>query len=91
MPETTIQCGQTCKEMCTAVELACKDEKQAILLYAALRDMCVYPDVKTMLNELILQKKKSIELLEKTKALMKSKFEVLDQIRVGFEIEKTHG
>lgn len=86
MTTKPIQCGQTCKEMCTAIELASADEKKAILLYAALRDMCVYPDVKTMLNELILQKKNSIELLEKTKALMKTKFEVLDQIRAGFEM-----
>ena len=83
---TTIQCGQTCKETCTAIEMACRDEKKAIILYATLRDMCVYPDVKAMLNELILQKKKSIELLERTKALMNSKFHVLDQIREGFEM-----
>jgi rubrerythrin len=87
MPNQSIQCGQTCKELCTAIEAVTADEKKAILLYAALRDMCVYPDVKTMLNELILQKKNSIELLEKTKAQMKAKFEVLDQIRSGFEME----
>jgi hypothetical protein len=86
MQETKIQCGQTCKEMCTAIEVITSDEKKAILLYAALRDICAYPDVKTILNELILQKKNSIELLEKTKAAMKSKFEVLDQIRAGFEM-----
>jgi rubrerythrin len=87
MPNQSIQCGQTCKELCTAIEAVTADEKKAILLYAALRDMCVYPDVKTMLNELILQKKNSIELLEKTKAQMKAKFEILDQIRSGFEME----
>jgi hypothetical protein len=63
-----------------------KDEKEAILKYAYFRDECSYPDVKLMLNELILQRQKSIDLLNKTRTLLQEKFEVLDQIREGFEM-----
>ncbi|HUN65020.1 MAG TPA: hypothetical protein VMW43_02895 [Bacteroidota bacterium] len=79
------RCSQSCRDLCNAMEYASKAEKEAILQYAYFRDACNYPDVKTILNELIIQKKKSIELLEKTKETLRSKFEVLDQIRTGFD------
>jgi len=79
-----VKCAHGCKEFCTAIEIATLREKEAILQYDALRDECDYPDVKAILNELILQRQKSISLLEEAKLLMKSKFEVLDQIQDGF-------
>ena len=79
-----VKCAHGCKEFCTAIEIATLREKEAILQYDALRDECDYPDVKAILNELILQRQKSIRLLEEAKLLMKSKFEVLDQIQDGF-------
>ena len=85
MSQSEPRCVQSCKELCNALEFASKTEKEAILQYAYFRDACTYPDVKTILNELIINKKKSIELLEKTKEALRSKFEVLDQIRAGFD------
>lgn len=79
-------CAHTCKGLCNAIELALKQEKEIILQYAYFRDECNYPDVKVMLNELILQRQKSIKLLEQTKLLLKEKFDVLDQVRAGFEM-----
>ena len=81
-----VECAHTCKGLCTALEIATLREKESILQYGALRDECTYPDVKAMLNELIIRRRKSIQLLEETKALLRSKFEVLDQIREGFEM-----
>lgn len=78
-------CSHTCKEYCTALEMAELREKEAILEYGALRDQCTYPDIKAMLNELIIERKRSIELLEKTKGLLHSRFDVLNQVREGFE------
>lgn len=85
MPQTKPNCIQSCKELCNALEFASATEKEAILQYAFYRDACTYPDVKAILNELIIHKKKSIELLEKTKETLRGKFEVLDQIRAGFD------
>ena len=84
MPDRPLRCVQSCKELCNAIEYASASEKEAILQYAYFRDACTYPDVRNVLNELILHKKKSIELLEKTKELLREKFEVLDQIRQSF-------
>ena len=79
-------CAHTCKGLCNAIELALKEERETILKYAYFRDECSYPDVKLMLNELIIQRQKSIQLLEKTKSVIKEKFDVLDQVREGFEM-----
>jgi len=79
-------CAHTCKEYCTALEISTLREKEAILQYGALRDECSYPDIKAMLNELIIERKKTIELLERTKEHLRSKFEVLDQVRDGFDM-----
>lgn len=78
-------CSHTCKEYCTALEIATLREKEAILQYGSLRDECNYPDIKAMLNELIMERKKTIELLERTKENLRSRFAVLDQVREGFE------
>ena len=86
MNNQPIQCAHNCKEFCSAIESATQREKEAILQYGLLRDQCDYPDVKILLNELIIQRQRSINLLMETKTLIKSKFEVLDQVREGFEL-----
>jgi hypothetical protein len=68
------------------VEIATLKEKEAMLEYDTLRDECSYPDVKVIINELILHREKSIRLLAEAKERLKSKFEVLDQISEGFEM-----
>jgi rubrerythrin len=87
MADLDAKCAHTCKGLCKALEIASMNERTAILHYADLRDSCTYPEVKTMLNDLIIEKKKAIELLEKTKELVRGKFGVLDQIRDGYELE----
>jgi len=78
------ECTHTCKGFCNALEIALLREKEAILQYDSLRDECDYPDVKAFLNELILQRQKSIRLLDEAKILMKSKFDALGQIQDSF-------
>ena len=84
MSQQTPQCAHSCKDLCQALELASAREREAILQYGSFRDECTYPDVKILLNELIIMRQKSIKLLEETKALLRTKFDVLDQIREGF-------
>jgi hypothetical protein len=80
------ECAHTCRGLCRAVEIATLKEKEAILQYDSLRDECTYPDVKVIINELILHREKSIRLLEDAKTRLKTKFEVLDQISKGFDM-----
>ncbi len=80
-----VVCEHTCKGNCKALDIALTKEKEAILTYAAFRDECNYPDVKAMLNELIIRQQKTLNLIEETKAVLHAKFEVLDQINRSFE------
>ena len=82
---TKKNCQHSCKEFCNALEIALLKEKETIIQYDSLRNECDYPDVVAILNELIIQRQKSIHLLEEAKFLMKSKFEVLDQIQDSFK------
>ena len=84
MDQKNNECLHTCKGFCNSLEIATLREKEAIIQYDSLRDECNYPDVKAILNELIIQRQKSIKLLEEAKLLMKSKFEVLAQIQDGY-------
>ncbi len=84
--KTDVRCAHTCKGFCTALESATLREKEAILQYDALRDECNYPDVRTILNELIIHRQKSIRLLEEAKSVLRSKFDVIEQIQEGFEM-----
>ena len=86
MSTPTHHCAHTCKGLCTALDRATEAEKKAILQYASFRDECTYPDVKVMLNELILLRQKSIAILEETRHALRGKFDVLDQISEGFNL-----
>lgn len=79
-------CPRTCRETCTAIDSALQAERQQILRYGDLRDQCAYPDVRVMLNELVLKKEKTIRFLENIKSELAEKFHVMDQIRDGFEM-----
>ena len=85
MTETTYNCEHTCKGQCQALDVALQREKEAILLYGQFRDECEYPDVKAMLNNLILRQQKTLHMIEDTMQTLHSRFEVLDQIQESFE------
>jgi hypothetical protein len=79
------ECARTCKEICSPVEIALVKEKEAMLQYDALRSDCPYPEVKLVMNELILLKEKSIRLLEDSRIRLKEKFSVLGQIQETYD------
>ncbi|HUL44499.1 MAG TPA: hypothetical protein VLY03_09090 [Bacteroidota bacterium] len=86
MNNSEARCAQSCRGLCAAIDAALQREKETILQYASLRDKCQYPEVNSMLNELILQCQKSILLIEDAKSFLKSKFEVLEQIQDSFDL-----
>lgn len=85
MIKKDVDCAHSCKGFCNALEIATLREKEAILQYDSLRDECDYPDVKAILNELIIQRQKTIRLLDEAKLMLKSKFEIIDQIQNGLQ------
>lgn len=86
MPAMNVECDRTCRGRCTALEIAMKHEKEAILRYGAYRDECVYPDVKALLNELIIRHQKMIQILEEARLSLDTRFGVLDQIQDAYNV-----
>ena len=80
------RCPQTCRQLCVPLESAILREKEVMIQFDSLRNNCPYPEVTMIMNELILQRQKSIRLLEEAKARLKEKFNVLEQIQEGFNI-----
>jgi hypothetical protein len=80
------RCPRSCAEVCIALETALRTEKQAILGYAELRDQCSFPEIRTMLNELVLRQEKTIRYIEEVKLAVAERFDVLEQIRAGFDM-----
>ena len=88
MPIAESRCAHTCRGLCTALEIALLHEKESILQYDSLREQCTYPEVQTVLTELIIQHQKTIRLLEEAKELIREKFEVLGQVQGSFESDE---
>jgi hypothetical protein len=85
MEHTDIRCAQTCAGVCAALTTSLVQEREAILHYGDLRDQCTYPEVKIMLNQLILERKKTIELIEATTESIRARFGALHDVQESFE------
>ncbi len=85
MVKTDTRCSHTCRATCTALEIAILHEKEAILQYEALLDQCTYPEIQTVLTEMVRERRKTILSLEESKEALRSKFDVLEQVQDGFE------
>ena len=77
-------CVHSCKEVCNALEVAEKYEREAIREYKQFAEKCDYPDVRVLLEDLINERKASLRLLEEKRAMLAAKFNVLDDITASF-------
>ncbi len=77
-------CEHTCKGKCKALESALQQEKESIIKYAEYRDACDYPDIKVMLNEILILKQKILRLAEETKSILDARFKIVDEIQNSF-------
>ena len=85
MSHRTIDCHQSCKGICTSLEVASASEQKAIALYEELRDQCNYPDIRQMIESLIAKRQEMLRLIEETRTKVREQFDVLDQVQAGFE------
>jgi rubrerythrin len=78
-------CAHSCKGLCAALDAAVIREQEAIKEYKSISAECDYPDVKILLNALLADREKSLELLKEKADMLRVKFDTLDQISDGFE------
>jgi|AP12_2_1047962.scaffolds.fasta_scaffold13944_2 rubrerythrin len=85
------RCQHSCRDKCRALEFAEILELQAIKEYTTFRDECDYPDVKSMLSELIGDHERILATLHEKREQLSEKFTVLDLINESFEEDSLQG
>ena len=78
-------CVHSCKGLCAALDAAVIREQEAIKEYKSISAECDYPDVKILLNALLAEREKSLQLLKEKAEMLRVKFDTLYQINDGFE------
>ena len=78
------QCVHSCKGMCSALEVAQHREEDAIKEYRQYALHCDYPDVRELLEVLIRDREKAVDLLREKRNVLTVKFGVIDNINESF-------
>jgi rubrerythrin len=77
-------CVHSCKGLCSALEAAEHREEEAIKEYKQYAMNCDYPDVREILETLILDREKALQLLREKRDMLAVKFSVIDNINDSF-------
>lgn len=77
-------CVHSCKGLCSALELAEKRERDTMEEYRQFAATCDYPDVRSLLEELIGHREEGLRLLQATRELLSGRFDTLDDITDSF-------
>lgn len=80
----TTPCVHSCKGLCNALEVAEHRETEAIKEYYRFAENCDYPDVRELLTDLIKDREHSLHLLREKRAILRAKFDTLDNITDSF-------
>ena len=78
------QCVHSCKGLCAALDLAQKQENEAIREYRRFQAECDYPDVRDLLTRLIEEREHGLRLLAEKRQMLAAKFDSLDHITESF-------
>jgi len=77
-------CVHSCKGLCNALEVAEHRERESINQYRDFAAQCDYPDVRILLEELIGERERGLQLLKEKREFLLMKFNALDDIRDSF-------
>ena len=78
------RCVHSCKGLCSALQVAEHREREAILEYERFRSECDYPDVRSLLQQLITKHEEGLILLAETRTMLDAKFDTVDRITDSF-------
>ncbi len=77
-------CVRSCKGLCNALEVAEHREEEAIKTYREYASNCDYPDVRALLEDLILEREKAVRLLRQKREILSVRFATIDGINDSF-------
>ena len=87
MEENKVNCEHACKNTCEALKKALKSENSILEIYNSVVDECTLPEVKSLLSELIDEKKKVVQKLEQKMDDLQEKSHIIDDIAESYNKE----
>ena len=87
MEENKVNCEHACKNTCEALKKALKSENSILEIYNSVVDECTLPEVKSLLSELIDEKKKVVQKLEQKMDELQEKSHIIDDIAESYNKE----
>ena len=87
MEENKVNCEHACKNTCEALKKALKSENSILEIYTSVVDECTLPEVKSLLSELIDEKKKVVQKLEQKMDELQEKSHIIDDIAESYNKE----
>lgn len=87
MEENKVNCEHACKSTCEALNGALKSENNILEIYNGVVDECSLPEVKSLLSELIDEKKKVVQKLEQKMDELLEKSHIIDDIAESYNKE----
>lgn len=80
----TAKCVHSCKGLCNALQAAELQEQEAINEYREYAAQCDYPDVKDLLEDLILSREQALRSLRIKREALEVRFAMIDKINDSF-------
>ncbi|MBI3585951.1 MAG: hypothetical protein HY088_02340 [Ignavibacteriales bacterium] len=80
-----VACSHACRNTCAMLQQALKEETAMVRFYTALKQECDYPDVHSMIQELIEERSKSVLAINQKLNELCARMGVLDGIMSSFD------
>jgi len=77
-------CIHSCKGLCNALEVAEHREQETIKEYKQYAASCDYPDVKSLLEDLIEERERGLTALRQKHEALTVRFAMIDKINESF-------
>jgi len=87
MEENNVNCEHACKVTCDALIKVLRKESSILEIYNSVIDDCSLPEVRDLLSELIIEKKKVIRKLEQSLDELQEKSHIIDDIAESYNKE----
>lgn len=87
MEENKVNCEHACKNTCEALNQALKKENGILEIYNSVVDECSLPEAKSLLSELMDEKKKVVQKLEQKLNELQEKSHIIDDIAESYNKE----
>lgn len=85
MPIKDIHCEHACRETCAMLKKALRLEEESLAFYRSLRSECDYPEVQSLLDDLLTNRRSATDRIAAQLSTMQARGEVLNDVMSSFD------